>query len=168
MNITTRAVAKARGETVYFTGQPCKHGHTTYRYVNSGACSQCVKEANGQTADPLSAQRRAAKLEMVRVNFRAFVEDRATLASAVYAAALMRWPFLQEIDVDPRLLPTDRSGGTALYAFHCHEDDMKMLKGLCDTLGGAHLSQVTVDMERQIARNLSYLPPDTTPPMSFK
>lgn len=31
------------GHNLYFTGKPCKQGHTTYRYVKDRACSDCVK-----------------------------------------------------------------------------------------------------------------------------
>ncbi len=39
-----RAVASARGEIVYFTGRPCKNGHTSPRYTKTGVCSECAKE----------------------------------------------------------------------------------------------------------------------------
>lgn len=37
-----RAAAKAAGNTVYFTGRPCKHGHVTYRCTSSGSCVECA------------------------------------------------------------------------------------------------------------------------------
>lgn len=163
MDIVKRQVAKARGETVYFTGQPCKHGHTTYRYVKNGACSQCVKEANGQQPDPLGMQRRSAKLVMVRVNLRAFVEDRSTLAAAVYATAVMRWPFIKEADVDPKLLPKDRSGGTALYAFLCHEDDILTLRQISRSLLDAHGGIDVAAKRAEIFKALSSADTDTAP-----
>lgn len=172
MEITTRNVAKVRGEKVYFTGQPCKNGHTTYRYVNNGGCSQCVKEANGQKSDPLDVERRAVKLAMIRVNLRAYVEDRATLAAGVYATALMRWPFVRESDVDPKLLPSDRSGGTALYAFHCHEEDIATVREISRGLVSARMSgvaqAVAAKREEVLRANLAAADIDTAPPMSFK
>jgi hypothetical protein len=38
----TRAEAKATGATHYFTGEPCKHGHTAPRKTK-GACIECLK-----------------------------------------------------------------------------------------------------------------------------
>ena len=38
----TRAEAKATGAKYYFTGEPCKHGHTAPRKTK-GACVECLK-----------------------------------------------------------------------------------------------------------------------------
>ena len=38
----TRAEAKAKGATHYFTGEPCKHGHIAARKTK-GACVECLK-----------------------------------------------------------------------------------------------------------------------------
>lgn len=168
MEVIKRKDAERRGETVYFTGQPCKHGHTTYRYVKNGACSQCVKEANGSKADPMDMQRRAAKLSMVRVNLRAYVEDRAMLSAAVYATALMRWPFLHESDVDPKLLPADRSGGTGLYAFLCHEEDIGTIREIALGLMRGHGCDVVTRRAQLLGQMLQEANVDTAPPLTFK
>lgn len=39
---TTRSAAKLLGETKYYTGKPCAHGHVTYRYTASGFCAECA------------------------------------------------------------------------------------------------------------------------------
>lgn len=41
--IISRAEAKARGLTRYFTGKPCKHGHIAERRVEGG-CIECIRE----------------------------------------------------------------------------------------------------------------------------
>lgn len=38
-----RAMAKATGLTRYYTGKPCRYGHTTERLVRNGACVECSK-----------------------------------------------------------------------------------------------------------------------------
>lgn len=38
----TRAMAIAGKNTKYFTGKPCKNGHTTYRYTASAICADCA------------------------------------------------------------------------------------------------------------------------------
>lgn len=38
----TRDYAASIGWTVYFTGQPCDHGHIIERYVKSGLCIECT------------------------------------------------------------------------------------------------------------------------------
>ena len=43
-----RAAAKAAGETTYFTGRPCKHGHIERRVTINGACLECCKKIQHQ------------------------------------------------------------------------------------------------------------------------
>jgi hypothetical protein len=38
----TREQAAADGRTFYFTGEPCKHGHTAPRYVSTTGCLDCL------------------------------------------------------------------------------------------------------------------------------
>lgn len=38
----TREEAIAHGDTYYFTGKPCCHGHVTFRYVNGNHCRSCI------------------------------------------------------------------------------------------------------------------------------
>lgn len=40
--ILTRKQAIAQGNTQYFTGKPCPHGHIAKRYTITAACTQCV------------------------------------------------------------------------------------------------------------------------------
>jgi hypothetical protein len=42
MLLTTRKQAKEQGSKTYFTGLPCKHGHTVFRYTSGGHCSECA------------------------------------------------------------------------------------------------------------------------------
>ncbi len=41
--IVSREDAKLMGFKVYRTGQPCRKGHTAYRYVSTGNCIACLK-----------------------------------------------------------------------------------------------------------------------------
>lgn len=64
--IVTRAEAKARGLSRYFTGKPCKHGHIALRYFPKSDCLRC--DRNRQQTRPAALQqaydaRRAAKPE---------------------------------------------------------------------------------------------------------
>jgi len=43
MEIISRADATFAGLTHYFTGVPCKHGHLSTRYTNTGGCSECMR-----------------------------------------------------------------------------------------------------------------------------
>lgn len=41
--LISRAEAKAAGLSLYYTGKPCKHGHTATRRFPNGNCTECVR-----------------------------------------------------------------------------------------------------------------------------
>lgn len=41
--VATRAEARARGDTYYYPGTPCKRGHIAARYTSSPMCVECTK-----------------------------------------------------------------------------------------------------------------------------
>ncbi len=43
-NLRTRKEALAAGETVYFTGKPCRRGHVAPQFVVSRGCCACRQE----------------------------------------------------------------------------------------------------------------------------
>lgn len=43
MDIICRKDAQQQGLNTYFTGKPCKNGHTTKRFVDSGVCYGCIE-----------------------------------------------------------------------------------------------------------------------------
>lgn len=152
MQILSRREAKEKQQATYFTGQPCKHGHVAYRYTQSGTCSECINGGQNRVADPMAGARRAAKAELVKVTCRAFDTDREALAAAAWALAVMRYPVLTQGDVDPRTLPSDRTGGTGLYGFYCHLDDVPTLRAIADgMLKGHRVDVVAVSREQALA-----------------
>src|ERR1700722_17436113 len=46
MQTITRAEAIAQGLSKYFTGLPCRNGHTAERYTTSGTCRECIRPAS--------------------------------------------------------------------------------------------------------------------------
>jgi hypothetical protein len=58
----TRKEALAQGLKHYFTGKPCKHGHTAIRFASTKQCSACVDAHN----DKWRADNRASHLEWRR------------------------------------------------------------------------------------------------------
>lgn len=46
MQTITREAAARAGENLYFTGRPCKNGHTEPRYTSSGTCRGCIRDHN--------------------------------------------------------------------------------------------------------------------------
>lgn len=48
--VVTRAQAHTLGFKKFFTGATCKHGHVADRWVTTGACVVCVRNANKKYA----------------------------------------------------------------------------------------------------------------------
>jgi hypothetical protein len=46
MDIISRNDARLQAMTLYFTGEPCKNGHISPRYVQSGTCRLCITGEN--------------------------------------------------------------------------------------------------------------------------
>ncbi len=46
MNIITRDEVRNKKLKLYFTGKPCKHGHTASRYVSNNICVDCQSLSN--------------------------------------------------------------------------------------------------------------------------
>lgn len=165
---TSRGEAKLRGLTQYFTGLPCKNGHLTYRYTSSGACSGCIRDHNKPPSDEATAARKEAKALLVQVRLRCYEVDRDTLAAAVWSFAAMRNPVVTLGDVDPRLLPQDKTAGTGLYAFNCYSEDLAAVRQLADGMLKGHSVNTEAGRTRAIQSAQQFADADTTPPMSFK
>lgn len=56
--ISSRKEARRLGETFYFTGKPCKHGHIARRYASSGRCLTCKEEWDSQNAESVAKSKR--------------------------------------------------------------------------------------------------------------
>lgn len=59
--VVTREQAKATGQTRFFTGKPCKHGHLSQRTTCNGGCIQCnaiMTQALYRVEGPEKRQRR--------------------------------------------------------------------------------------------------------------
>lgn len=92
-------------------------------------------------------QRQEAKAQLVQIRVRCYDADRDHVAVAVWALAVMRWPFLTQGDVDPKLLPKDKTAGTGLYAFYCHDGDISTVRAIAAESMKAH--KVNVEARRQ-------------------
>lgn len=162
MERISRAAAVAAGQSTFFTGEPCKRGHVTYRYVKNGGCSDCIKTAANMTAPPSQddTTRKLEREKLVQVKLRAFPGDLPSLKSAALAFAAMRCPQLREVDVYPNLLPTNQAGGTGLYRFNCYQEDLDALRGVANSLLGAH----AVDTSHVRAAAIAQAPTGQEPP----
>jgi len=58
--------ARSKGLPKYFTGIPCKHGHTDKRLTSTSACTECGRQntVERKKADPQRAARAAKKWRM--------------------------------------------------------------------------------------------------------
>lgn len=168
MDIIERAEAKAKGLNTYFTGRPCRNGHLTYRYTLSGSCSECINGDRHAPVDPTKPARREAKAQLVLLRVRAYDGDRDNIAAAAWALAVMRYPVLLPADIDPKLLPSDKTAGTALYAFYCHAEDVAQLREIAKAAMAQHQSDVAVRRAQLLGQVLQAANVDTSPPMSFK
>lgn len=123
-----RSQAKALGHSTYDTGKPCKHGHFSYRYTSNGTCAACINPGTKEkTIDPGEQQRRATLQTFERMRFRAWDDLIGKFRQAVYAAAIMRCPYIKPEDLNPGLQSTARCNGNGLYSVLCHPDDYQML-----------------------------------------
>lgn len=104
-----------------------------------------AKESQRIEMETLAADirvRQEAKAQLVRLPVRCYDVDLDGLAAAAWALAVMRYPALTQGDVDPRLLPKDKAGGTALYSFLCHHEDVPQLRQIADGMLKAHKADV--------------------------
>lgn len=185
MEVKTRKQAMLDGENKYFTGRPCRNGHMSFRYVQSGSCYDCIngskispdspsvvareKRLNEVAANLKAKQTVKENLALIRV--RIFHGQREEVAAAAYALAAVRYPMLTLDDIDPKLAPTDKhEHGGAMYAFYCHDEDISMLRSIASNLFNANKRPLQVDGRTQAQRNIEEAGGfvDTTPPMSFK
>lgn len=143
MEIKTRKQAMVDGENTYFTGKPCKHGHVTYRYVQSGSCYDCVNGSRVSINSPTAIAREArlaatasavrgkeiAKNSLVQVKLYCRDADLELFKATAYAFAVMRFPELSPGDVWAGAVHVKCDGGD-LYKVNAHVDDVGALRDL--------------------------------------
>ena len=71
-------------------------------------------------------------------------------------------------DVDPRLLPSDRTAGTALYAFYCHDEDVGTLRAIAGESIRARPADIAATRQAAFRSALALVDVDTAPPIIFK
>lgn len=65
IRITSREQAIEAGESTFYTGKPCKHGHLTERYTINGTCAECARVKSRATQQRARASIKA-RLEAAR------------------------------------------------------------------------------------------------------
>lgn len=155
MEISTRKQARENGHKTYFTNMPCKNDHVTYRYVQSGTCAGCIKDANS-ILKPDEFVRHLAVLQLVQIKLRAYDSDIRSLTEAAWALAVMRFPMLRLTDICPRINPSFRTSDTAVYAFYCHVEDVPALREISVNFINTHSifdKKTPSQVQQEIASN---------------
>lgn len=129
MNILTREEARRHGEPKYFTGIPCKNGHVTYRYTQSGTCSACIRSYSSSPETLQQDQRRRDNLSRL-VTFRARVADidQSFISEMVLASVRMREPGALMRDVRKGGAGRGRVDRSSVHEFHCFAEDLEQLR----------------------------------------
>lgn len=68
--IVTRQQAISKGLIKYYTGRPCKHGHYSFRYVNTASCCACLREAARVTRGRIEKSRISQNRGIIDVSLR--------------------------------------------------------------------------------------------------
>ncbi|MER9768954.1 HNH endonuclease [Mesorhizobium sp. M0189] len=63
MQVTSKADARSAGLKRYFTGKPCKHGHSAERWVSTGICCDCDRMFAAKYKEKSAARRKAYAAE---------------------------------------------------------------------------------------------------------
>lgn len=139
MEITSRSEARSRGLSQYFTGIPCRNGHVTYRYTQSGTCSGCIRS---YSAPPEVLQQRVETRsrigEMISFRARIHTSDLAFFRSIVIGASQVREPGVRPSDCWRNSVGTGSDNNTAVYTFSCFTEDVENLKQTALQLFKAH------------------------------
>lgn len=133
MEIISRSEARRRGLAQYFTGDPCRNNHISYRYTQSGSCSACVRSYN-QPAENLQAkhesdQRRRDNLaRMVSFRTRVFDCDLGFISEMILASVKLREPGAQMRDVFKTGPGVKRVESSGVHTFNCFAEDLEALR----------------------------------------
>lgn len=138
----TRKDAMLIGSNTYLTGRPCIHGHMSVRYVQSGSCRECInlnhsnayagiKEnkiaVRNNTLEELKLKT-AAREQLVLLKIRLYPQERDDIGLLAYGFGQLRFPMLEFRDFDPKLSPSSEAGGTYIYKFYSHAEDVEPIR----------------------------------------
>jgi hypothetical protein len=146
MNLpTSRADALATNSPKYFTGKPCRNAHVAARYTSSGTCQECVNPTKNiddtaheqQTAEQKQHafnSRREALDALVEVKIRIYPENLPQMRKLAGMILVARFPALHDFDAYLNKSPTNGAGGTYLYRFRGHAEDVDTLRAVANQL----------------------------------
>lgn len=152
MNILSRKEAKVLESNTYYTGVPCKNGHISVRYTQSGTCRECI---NG----PRRPRPPAAESPSVNL-----VDYRATLRHAKFDLPHSRYDEFRQLaltllelrypEVPVALLQFSVKGAMysnlGLYIVPHHPDDAETLWSTCRRMCRESLPRVVSPYQAQL------------------
>ncbi len=148
--ITDRKTAMAAGQLRYFTGTPCKNGHTSDRYTRNGACISCLRVNNEMISEARALapnEKRDTLAKLVKMGMRIYHLDYPRFSELVVAMVRAHYPTLTPADVTFKGKFTGDAAGTGFYPFMVREDDVAMLRTVaaayCTERSGNHLANIT-------------------------
>lgn len=127
---STRALAAELGSTKYFTGQPCKHGHYSPRYTQSGTCQDCLTANQKQHTPSL----RDVRQHLEPTNVRVSAENYRRVLELAFSMSRIRYPKIMLADIERRKGGRDSQGGLLLYTLHLHPEDAHVVRSYAVTL----------------------------------
>lgn len=182
MQIIQRKEAKLAGLNKYFTGKPCVNDHIAERYVQSGACYDCIlatkitkNSHNNDEVKTIKMQTVLARKEalepLVDVKFRVYQQQIKKFAEIAWAFTVLRNHLITLADVYKGRAGTNLAGGTMLYTLTVHPDDVEALRAVSNDFLSArnHPSFNVTQAAAKLAQQAAALQPgeDTTPPIRF-
>jgi hypothetical protein len=168
----SRKEAMLLGVSKYETGKECKNGHRTYRYTQSGACSDCLRanrvmEIHGGAEKAAEEKLKRAILRdavsnLVEVRLRCFTQELHFLREIVVATTRGRWPMLDKYQIVSAKPPTDQAAGTALYRFNVDPADIEQLRAVSNVLLKKHGANGNEVREKVLGKVLQMIEDEAT------
>ena len=112
-----RSEAARQWLRTYTTGRPCKNGHNTYRYTQSGTCSQCVNNTVTRPDDQ----------SFCILKVRVWKRDVDQVNAAMHLAMMLRIPGITMNEITNRGKYTRIIGTSAILHYLAHKDDVVAL-----------------------------------------
>ena len=178
MKVKTRATAKLDGDKTYFTGTPCKYGHLSYRYTQSGACNECINGHRQHKINLISEEDKIYEVAAAKAR-RAFLDSLILIKCYVYhvdvdtyKAAIWATTAARLVDVtvaDLRFKQINSEGDLGFYSHLIAPEDIEQVRQIATILRRAHPQAVLMTPSRAAAMAAQFIPAtDDTPPINFK
>lgn len=162
--VMTREEAINQGLVRYFTGQPCKRGHLTFRYVANGGCESCLRpppnwHRRGDQGIQYNARLKIAMGPYLTMDWAAF-NDAVQAFADRYCAERQLEPMVEQIEVWRRQLSWPQ--GDDDYVKEPHRTE------LVDQLARLELLHAQTLVATGYAEAVKAIPPPPRMPAVFK